>query len=342
MTIIMEKKDKAIGPLKSIIDAKTFLAPLAGVSDLPFRIMARKYGCVFAFTEMIDVNGVYYGNMKTLDMIRTREDHEGLGVQIVGEDAGKILNAAEICQGEGFSLVDINAGCPARKVVSAGKGSALLKEPLKLASILRLLRKKIHITLTLKIRSGWDEANINCIEISRIAEAEGVNAVTVHPRTQKQAFKGKPDHDLTRMVKEAVAIPVFASGNVFSPEDAKTILTHTGCDAVAIARGSFGRPWIFSDTRSFLESGTYGSALSLQGLKKVIEEHFEIALGSFDRKRLFSRMYKHITWYLKGFKGLDPVMRRYTGIKDLEGLKIMLVELEVDERNKLYFKERNG
>ncbi len=240
----MEEKHE---PIAEMIRARVVLAPMSGVADIPFRLMARKFGCRFAFTEMVDVNGIINRNRKTLQLLEGVPGDSPLGVQVVGQDEDKILRAAEECQSKGFAVLDINAGCPARKITKAGKGSALLKEPRKLGRIVRKLTGALSIPVTVKIRSGWDERNRNYLEVAKLVEAEGASAICVHSRTSDQQYRGKADHEVTRAVKEAVNIPVFASGNIFTGRDVGDVIERTGCDAVFVARGSLVRPWLFSE-----------------------------------------------------------------------------------------------
>jgi tRNA-dihydrouridine synthase B len=319
--------------VSEIINSKIFLAPMSGVTDMPFRMICRKYGCRFAFTEMIDVNGIYYKNLKTLDMLDTIKNDKPIGVQIVGQDEKKILMAAKACQDKGFPLLDFNAGCPARKVVTPGKGSALMKEPKKLGGILSMLVKELKIPVTLKIRGGWDQDSINCVEIAKIAESAGVSAISIHPRTQSMMYKGQPDHKLSALVKNNVKIPVFASGNVFEKEDIKNILEETGCDGVLVARGSLGRPWIF---REYHDEKFQGFT-SIDDIKMVILEHFHYAYEYFDERRLFSRMYKHMTWYLKRFKGINEIMKVYTSLGSFDEFKVFLDRIQVNEKRRMFF-----
>ncbi|MEA3489774.1 MAG: tRNA dihydrouridine synthase DusB, partial [Candidatus Omnitrophota bacterium] len=303
-------------PVDEMIKAKAILAPMSGVTDVPFRVMARKFGCSFAFTEMIDVNGIVYGNRKSLKLMEKGPDDSPLGVQIVGEDENKLVQVARICEEKGFQVVDINAGCPARKVIKGGKGAALLKDTVKLARIVRKLVRAVRISVTVKIRSGWDKNRLNCLEIARAVESEGARAICVHPRTKAQMYRGRVDHNITRLVKEAVKIPVFASGDIFSPEDAGEILSLTGADAVAVARGALGRPWIFRQINAYLKGKEAVSGPSFNELKNLIREHFLLCVEFYGDRRTFPRMYKHLAWYLAPFKNLGYIMNEYTGVRD--------------------------
>ncbi|NQT33396.1 MAG: tRNA dihydrouridine synthase DusB [Candidatus Omnitrophica bacterium] len=324
-----------ITPIEEMIRAKAILAPMSGVTDFPFRMMARKHGCKYAFTEMIDVNGIVYKNRKSFRLLERNPVDDPLAVQLVGQDADKLVHVARLCVEKGFELVDINAGCPARKVVKCGKGSALMKDPVKFARIIRKLVKALSVPVTVKIRSGWEEENLNYLEVVRAAESEGASAVCVHPRTKDKMYKGKPDHEITQKIKMASKIPVFASGNIFTADDAARVLEETGCDAVFVARGALGHPWIFDEIENKLSGTEDDNSMTFEDIKDAIMEHFFLSVGYHGEKMSFKKMYKHITWYLKKKKNLDCIMKEYRKIETLEDLKEFLERLQLREGNKL-------
>ena len=319
-------------PIKLMVDAKAVLAPMSGITDVPFRTMCRKFGCRFAFTEMIDVNGIVYKNRKSLKYLERTPGDYPLGAQIVGADEDRLLYVAELCEEKGFDILDINAGCPAPKVIKGDKGSALLKDPKRIKRIVGRIAKKLSIPVTVKIRSGWDEENLNYLEIAKIAEAEGARAICIHPRTRGQMYKGKAEHDFTREVKESVSIPVFASGDVFSGIDAKEIIKTTGCDGVFVARGSLGKPWIFKDIDEALRGGKDSDAPALEELKKIIEEHYILSLDFHGEFLTHKRMYKHLAWYLKRYKNINEIMNAYREAKGIELFREFLSRLSLDGR----------
>ena len=322
----MDRVDNAIADM---MRARAVLAPMAGVTDIPFRLMARRFGCAFAFTEMIDVNGIVYGNRRTFELMERVPGDSPLGVQLVGQDADKLLYAAEICEQKGFKVIDVNAGCPARKVVRSGKGAALLKDPLKLAAIVRRLVKALTIPVTVKIRSGWDEENLNCMEVAKAVASEGASAVCIHARTKEQMHKGKVRHDITRAVKKTAGIPVFASGDILTAGDAADVLAKTGCDAVFIARGALGRPWLFRE----INAGALSTSVpSFRDIKDIIIEHFSLHLRFYDEQQSLKRMYKHLAWYLRRFKNLDAVMKEYRRVGGLESFRGFMERLRLDGR----------
>lgn len=323
------------GPIDLMIEAKAVLAPMSGITDIPFRLMARKFGCRFAFTEMVDVNGIAYNNRKTLKYLSRVLGDEPLGVQIVGESSERLLFAAKMCEEKGFEVLDINAGCPARKVTKGGKGAALLKDIPKLAAIVGKIVKNLTIPVTVKIRSGWDEGSLNYMEAAKAVEAEGASAICIHTRTQREMYKGKADHTITAHLKSKIKIPVFASGNIFKPEDVKKILDDTGCDGVFIARGALGKPWIFRGIEAIFGGKDIFTPPGFDEIKRIMLEHFTLSIEHQGDVLARKKMYKHVTWYLKRFKNLNEIMRVYQKVEDLDSFKGFLDILKVDEKNHL-------
>ena len=319
--------------VSAMVAAKAVLSPMAGVTDAPFRLICRKYGCRFAFTEMLDVNGIAYGNIKTLKYLDITPGDSPLGAQIVGQDEKRMLEAALVCQDRGFKVIDINAGCPARKVIKGGKGSALLKDPVKLGRIVGLLVSKVKAQITVKIRSGWDDESKNYLEVAKIAEMEGASAICVHPRTRTEMYRGGTiSHEPTREVKQAVKIPVFASGNIFSAHDAKTVMDYTACDGVFLARGTLGKPWIFRDVNEAFLGGSLQEEPALDEKKLIMAEHFRLSEEYYGKFLATKRMYKHVCWYLKKYKNLNSVMNAYRKVKDLESFREFIEKITFDGR----------
>lgn len=324
--------------ISKIINLKVFMSPMSGITDLPFRTILQKHGCRFMFTEMIDANGLFYNNFKTMRMLNRAKDTYTYGVQLIGSDEEKILRAANICEDKGFSILELNAACPVHKVTKDGKGSALLKDLKKLQKIISCLVKGIKIPLTVKIRSGWDNSNLNYLKSAKIIEETGASAICIHPRTKLQMYKDMPCHEITRAVKETVKIPVFASGDIFSTEDVNKVFKSTNCDAISIARGALGRPWIFKQIYSGLNGSGHCPAPSFDEIKSIITEHLAICLEFFDAKRAFLRMYKHCNWYFKEYGNRHFIMQKYREIHDFEQFKHFMDRLCVDGDKKLYLK----
>jgi len=238
-----------IGSLK--LKSNLILAPMAGVTDLPFRMLCRKFGAELAFVEMINCRSISHKSRKTKHMLSTTAKDKPLGVQILGCEEKYILKALDVLKAYKFDILDFNAACPAKKVVRRGEGSALLKDPKKLAKLLKLLVKNSKIPVSVKIRLGWDKDSINAEKVALYAQDAGVSGLFIHGRTRIQEYGGNVDYAAIAKVKQAVNIPVIASGDVFSAQLAKKMLTETNCDGLVIARGSFGNPWIFKDKGIF-------------------------------------------------------------------------------------------
>lgn len=325
---LTEKNDSL---LQKMLKAHFVMAPLAGITDIPFRIMVRRFGCRFAFTEMVDVNGLYYKNSKTFDLVERFSDDSPLAVQIVGRDIAKTREAAVILQDRGFGLIDLNCGCPARKVVGAGKGAALLKEPLYLAKLLNKLRKTVKVPLTVKMRSGWQEHDH--LKLVRIFNDEGVDAICVHPRTRSQAFNGQIDLNVTRQVKSVSKVPVFCSGGLFTPEKIMRSIEETRTDGAYIARGALGKPWIFRQIKDF-QNGEQIFEPDFEEKKKIILDHFILSMRFHGIERTFKRMHKHVGWYLGDYKNLHEILCSYRENRFLEEFKKWLFDLELTEDGK--------
>jgi len=228
-------------------DVPVFLAPMAGITNLPFRTIVRRCGCQLAFTEMVSVNGLVRGAERTCRYLDGASEDRPLGVQIFGAEAEIMAAGARIATDRGADLIDVNMGCPVKKVVRAGAGSALLKDPAKVGRIVSAVRRATSLPLTVKIRAGWRRSVVNAIEIARIAEAEGADAVIVHPRTADQGFSGRADWSIIRAVKDALGIPVIGNGDIRRAADVGRMMTATACDGVMIGRAALGNPWIFQE-----------------------------------------------------------------------------------------------
>jgi tRNA-dihydrouridine synthase B len=231
------------------------MAPMAGATDLAFRFMTRRFGCKLAFTEMVSANALIFENPVTLSILETAIEDHPVGVQLFGGDPEVMSKATAIVSEMPFDIIDINMGCPAPKIVKNSYGAALMREPDRARDIILSVVGSTKKPVTVKIRKGWDDESVNAVQIAVIAEACGAAAITVHGRTRTQFYSGKADWDIIRRVKQAVSIPVFGNGDVFSAEDAARMLDETGCDGVAVGRGALGNPWIFEHICSYLKNG---------------------------------------------------------------------------------------
>jgi len=279
-----------------------FLAPMAGITDLPFRMVVREFGCGMAFTEMVSANGLLRGKGKTCRYLDSSPDDRPLGVQLFGSDPATLAEAARIAAEKGADLIDINMGCPVKKVVKAGSGAALMRDPQRVAAVLGAVRGAVEIPLTVKIRAGWSHREMNASAIGRIAEECGVDAVTLHPRTVDQGFAGAADWGLIASLKAQLRIPVIGSGDIRSPEDAVRMLRETGCDGVMVGRGSLGNPWIIGNILSRL-AGVAAYAPSLAQREETVRHHLALASDYYGEEVGTRDFRKHLLWYTKGLRG---------------------------------------
>lgn len=276
------------------------LAPLAGISNLPFRLIARSQGCSMAYTEMISSNGLVRNTRKTYDYLKTCSDDRPLGAQIFGADPQIMADAARIVESTGVDLIDINMGCPVKKVIKAGAGAILMKDPGLSARIIKAVKKAVKIPVTTKIRSGWNRSSINAVEIARIAENSGADAITVHARSADQGYSGHADWKIISNVKKAVKIPVIGNGDIRQPRDAVKMLNETDCDAVMVGRGSLGNPWIFKGIHQLLTGREIDYQPLLKQRLELIEKHWKMEAELLGGKLAAKSFRKQILWYTKG------------------------------------------
>ena len=297
-----------IGPLT--LKYPFILAPMAGITDLPFRMICRRYGCELAFIEMISAKALVYENRKTEKMIATRPEDRPLGIQLLGTDQEFILRALDLIRKYEYEIIDFNAACPVTKVTSKGEGSGMMKEPRGLGRLLKAIVDHTDIPVTVKIRAGWDEKSVNAREVALYAQDAGIKGLFIHGRTREQGYSGRVDYNVIREVKEALDIPVIGSGDVFSPLHVKKMFDETGCDGVAVARGALGNPWIFRETAEFLETGTVPHRPDIHEVADIMAAHLRsIAVfhGPMMAPVLFRKLF---VWYTKGFRDVKPLKDR--------------------------------
>lgn len=282
------------------LDNNVILAPMAGVSDLPFRLLCREMGAGLVCMEMVSAKAIYYNNKNTDMLMEIHPQERPVSLQLFGSDPQIISEMAKRIEERPFAILDINMGCPVPKVVNNGEGSALLKNPKLVEEILTALVKAINKPVTVKIRKGFNDTCVNAVEIAKIAEGCGVAAVAVHGRTREQYYSGKADWDIIAQVKAAVKIPVIGNGDVDSPQAAQELLTQTGCDGVMIGRAAQGNPWIFRDVTSFLEKGTIPTAPTNAQKKEIILRHAALQLEYKGEYTGVREMRKHLSWYTVG------------------------------------------
>ncbi len=287
-----------IGPYE--LSNNLILAPMAGVTDRPFRQLCRRMGAGMAVSEMVSSNSLLWGSEKT----KRRADHQGepdpRSVQIMGADPQLMAEAARYNAGNGAQIIDINMGCPAKKVCNVAAGSALLRDEALVSRILDAVVAAVDVPVTLKIRTGWDRDNRNGIAIARIAESAGIQALAVHGRTRADAYRGEAEYDTIAAIKASVGIPVVANGDITSPEKAKQVLEHTGVDALMIGRAAQGRPWIFREVEHYLKSGEKLPEPSLEAVRDILLGHLENLYNFYGDYTGVRMARKHIAWYSKG------------------------------------------
>jgi len=287
-----------IGKLK--LKSNLILSPMAGITDLPFRMLCRKFGAELAFTEMINCRSISHKNRRTKQMLSSLVKDKPLGIQILGCEEQYILRSLEVLRGYEFDLLDFNAACPAKKVVRRNEGSGLLQDPKKFAKILKLIVKHAWLPVSVKIRAGWDRGSVNAREIAWLAQDCGVNALFLHGRTKTQGYSGQVDYNIIKEVKQVLDIPLIASGDVFSGLLAKKMFDETGCDGLAVARGSLGNPWIFKEIGEYLKTGRIISRPEAGDIVKVMLGHLDSCLDFYGEKTGVVIFRKFYIWYTKG------------------------------------------
>lgn len=300
------------------------LAPMAGVTDLPFRMLCKEQGCGLLCTEMVSAKAILYKNKNTKALMEVSPGERPVSLQLFGSDPEILSDIAHQIEDGPFDIIDLNMGCPVPKVVNNGEGSALMKNPKLVEEILSAMVKKVNKPVTVKFRRGFDEEHVNAVEIAKIAEACGVAAVAVHGRTREQYYSGKADWDIIRQVKEAVKIPVIGNGDIFQPEDAKAMLEQTGCDGLMIARGAQGNPWIFSRIGHYLKTGEILPKPSEREVKDMILRHAAL-LVQFKGENLGIReMRKHVAWYTVGMPHSAVFRNEVNQVETLQELRELM------------------
>jgi len=303
------------------LDNNIFLAPLAGVSDRPFRVLCYEQGAGLVYTEMISAKAIAYDNQKTKEMLVTSEGTETLGVQLFGKEPEIMADSAQKIDHPGIALFDINIGCPVPKVVNNGEGSALMKDPKLIGDIVGAMVKRLSKPVTVKIRKGFDGNHLNAVLVAKIAEASGAAAITVHGRTREQYYSGHADWEIIRAVKEAVDIPVIGNGDIFNAMDAKRMLEQTGCDGVMVARGAQGNPWIFREINQYLKTGQIPERPDTERIIEMMIRHKNAMVKDKGDYIALREMRKHVAWYTKGLKHgtrLRQVMNQIVDIHEFD------------------------
>ena len=317
------------------IKNQVVLAPMAGISNTSYRKIIKEMGAGLIYAEMVSDKALCYGNDKTFELLKMDESERPITQQIFGSDKESFIEAAKLVENTMHpDIIDINMGCPVPKVaVKNQAGSALLKNPEKVYEIVKAVKESVSIPVTVKIRSGWDEKNINAVEIAKVCESAGASAIAIHGRTRSQGYSGKANWDIIKSVKESVNIPVIGNGDVTSCYKAKEMLDYTGCDAVMIGRGCLGNPWLIKECVEYLEKGKEPIAVTNEEKIAMMRRHYKLLSEDKNEKLALLEIRTHIIWYLKGMPNSKEMKNRICACKTSEEIFDILDEYELNIKN---------
>ncbi|MDD6571474.1 MAG: tRNA dihydrouridine synthase DusB [Thermoflexaceae bacterium] len=303
------------------------LAPMAGVTDLPFRLLCKEEGCGLLYTEMVSAKAILYHNKNTEGLMQVTEGENPISLQLFGSEPEIMAEIAKQVEERPFDIIDVNMGCPVPKVVNNGEGSALMKNPALVGKIISAMTSAVKKPVTVKIRKGFDDSGVNAVEIAKIAEESGAAAVAVHGRTREQYYSGKADWDIIAKVKQAVSIPVIGNGDINSAEDAIAMMRQTGCDGVMIGRGSRGNPWIFRQVSHYMQTGEILPKPDKEEVKRMILRHADLQKQYKGEYIGIREMRKHFAWYTAGYPNSAALRNRINYIESFEELEALVDEI---------------
>lgn len=308
------------------LKSRFILAPMASISDLPFRLLNRSFGCECAFIEMINARCLGHKSIKTRQMMASSEKDRPLGMQLLGCEPEYIERAMDILEKYEFDILDFNSACPEKKVTRRGEGASLLKDPEKLQKLISLIVKKTHAPVTVKIRTGWDDRSLNAPEVALRAQDAGVKAVFIHGRTKMQGYSGAVDYDTIREVKKAVSVPVIGSGDVFSANLACKMFEETGCDGVLVARGALGNPWIFRELEAHFSCDDRLPEPSVGDISDVMVNHLRACVDFYGERSAVVVFRKFFIWYTWGHRAVRHLRQHATGARSLHQMLSVIEE----------------
>ena len=308
------------------MDNPLVLGPMAGVTDLPFRLLCKEMGCGLLYTEMISAKALYYKNKNTLPLLATDPKEQPLAVQLFGSEPELMAEMAKTLEDKGYQFIDINMGCPVPKIVNNHEGSALMREPLLVGKIIETMVKAVNLPVTVKFRKGFNDNEVNAVEIARIAQESGAAAVAVHGRTREQFYSGVADWDIIRQVKEAVSIPVIGSGDIVDVDSFIAMKEKTGCDGFMIARGAKGNPWIFKQISTYLETGERIEKPELGEVIDMMLRHARMMMEFKGEYTGIREMRKHLAWYTQGYPGSARLRAKVSELETYQDLDNLLAE----------------
>lgn len=308
----------------TVLENNVILAPMAGVTDLPFRVLCREQGAGCVVTEMVSAKAVLYNNKNTRELLQIDPAERPAAVQLFGSEPDIMAEIAARLEEGPYDYIDVNMGCPVPKIVNNGEGSALMKNPGQAKKVLTAMVKAVKKPVTVKFRKGFNDLSVNAVEFAKMAESCGVAAVAVHGRTREQYYSGKADWDIIRQVKEAVRIPVIGNGDIFTPEDAGRMLKETGCDGIMVARGAKGNPWLFGRINHYLDTGEVLPGPSMAEIKAMILRHGRMLVQFKGEGVAMREMRGHMAWYTKGMPHSATLRNEINQVETLEGFVELL------------------